>query len=137
MQYLFQELRNPTDKDLFFKYDSATYTVKAGGVDIFADFIARHGAGVLADINWQKPLDLTGREALINSYLGKIVNNIVEEVKPSVQQEIEMQKQAVIENVAKEEEFADLKEEGKFVCDVCQRECKNEKGLAIHKGSHK
>jgi len=116
--FAFQELKNTTKIDLEFSYDSAIYRVKAGESAMFPDFLARHGAKVLAD-KTVKGEDK--RKKLALTYLGdKKVSSGREKAKPTLQEQIdierkEMEEKEVKVEEKKEEEFTELKEiEGKL-----------------------
>ena len=107
MKYIFRELKNPTKKDLEFFYDGASYRVLAEKSDIFPDFLAEQGAKILADREWNNPLDLVGYNTLKNSYLGAVKNEASVVVKPTLTEEIAMEKEQIKEV---EKEFEDLEE---------------------------
>jgi len=111
MRFVFQELKNPTDRDLIFMWDSIEYKVLAGKSDIFPDFIAKHGAKKLADREWTDTLNKNGRIAMENSFLGAVQNEKTEEKQPTLQEEIAEEKQLLKKE---EKEFEELEEKVEF-----------------------
>lgn len=117
MQFIFQELKNPTKEDLEFYFDSARYVLEAGKTEFYPDFLAKHGAKILADREWRNPLDKVGYEKLMNSFLGVIKDERKSEVKLTLTEEIAVAKEQIKPEV-KEEEFVDLKKLP--WCDTCE-----------------
>ena len=110
MKFQFQELRNSTKEDFSFTYDSAVYVVKAGSSELLPDFVAQLGAERLTDKMWRNPLDTIGRKKMLESFLGKVVNEVSKEVKPSLTEQIQNEKKEIekVEKVEPVKEFADL-----------------------------
>src|SRR4030066_287564 len=114
MRFLFQELTNPTKEDLVFFYDGARYVLPAGKTELYPDFLARHGAKALANKQWKAPLDLVGYQKLQDSFLGALKDERTSEKKPTLTEEIALEKERLESVQVKSEpvsepEFEDLK----------------------------
>ena len=108
MKFLFQELKNPTKEDFSFTYDGALYVVKAEGSELLPDFVAKLGANRLADKIWRSPLDMVGRQKMVDSLLGEVINEVSRDKKPSLTEMI-MEEKKIVDKV-EEKEFPELED---------------------------
>jgi len=104
MKYVSQTLKNPTKKDLSFRWDGVEYIVPAEGEKILPDFIAAHGAKKLADINCKDSLDVVGRKEFMGSLIAA-AEQVIEKKEPTLKEKID-EVNAVVEE-AKEFENKD------------------------------
>jgi len=111
MRFVFKTLKNNTDKDLTFLYDSQMFTVKAKSEEVLPDYIALMGAKRLADREWTEILNIEGKQNFISSCLGETNQPGPEAPKLSLKEEIEEQKQLVQPVKEEEVQFPDLQDD--------------------------